>query len=534
MSGWPKYISEGVSSPPVLSDLDDDGDLEILIGSGDVNIDDYARLYIWHHNGTLFPGWPQQIISVTRQPCYQPPIVADLDSDGSLEIIVFSGADEWATVDRTVRIYATSGSLIRSWVVDANMFGKFPRPPGVVGDMDNDGDLEIIVDVSHYGFGSDPSWDSLFAWHHDSTVVNGWPVEVVCCAAISLGDLENDGQLEIFGAAGSAFADNCQVYVYRNNGTDVPGWPVSLGANVVLFSPPCVADIDGDGDVEVLASAAHSNEGIYAWHHNAVPVNGFPITFLDDGSTATPALGDLDGDGDMEIALPTRDPGKMHVWDVSGPYNSCLIDWGMHQHDIWHTGWYHPKPPIGLLAIVNGGNITLTWNANREVDISGYNVYRSTASGGPYTRINSGLLTDTTYTDTPGSPNSYFFVVTAMIKAQTESRYSDEVSATIISVSENIGSTLKTSFLNVQPNPSLISNLKILFGVSQKEQIKLQIYNVCGQAVATLCNEETLPGMYLSKWDGKDDKGRKMSAGIYFVRLESGGFKQTQKIILFK
>jgi thermitase len=538
MSGWPKYISEGVSSPPVLSDLDNDGDLEILIGSGDVNIDDYARVYVWHHNGTPFPGWPQQIISVTKQPCYQPPIVADLEGNGSLEIVVFSGADEWATVDRTVRIYATNGSLIRSWVVDANMFGKFPRPPGVVGDIDNDGDMEIIVGASEYGFGSDTGFCHVEVWHHDSTVVSGWPVNISDCIALSLGDLEGDGQLEIFGASGSAFNGNCRVFVFRNDGTNVPGWPVSLGEGVVLFSPPAVADVDGDGDMEVMASASHLNMGIYVWHHNGTPLNGFPITFLDNGSTATPTLGDLDGDGDLEVALPTSGygiQGKMHVWDLTGPYNPPLIDWGMHQHDLWHTGWYHPKPPTGLLATPGTDWIDLTWYSNTEPDITGYNVYRSISAGGSYTKVNIDLITDTTYHDAGLIPGqTYFYVVTARIKAQTESRYSSEVNAIIIGVTEDANSSIITPFLSIQPNPSLMQDLRISFGVSHGTTVRLQVFDVCGRVVVTLNNRKMTSGIYLFRWNRKDKNDRTIPSGVYFVRLDTKEFKKTKKMILLQ
>ncbi|HYL62883.1 MAG TPA: choice-of-anchor D domain-containing protein [Candidatus Methylomirabilis sp.] len=76
-------------------------------------------------------------------------------------------------------------------------------------------------------------------------------------------------------------------------------------------------------------------------------------------------------------------------------------------------------------------SVVLTWNASTST-VSGYNVYRSTVSGGPYTKINSALLTVLTYTDsTVQSGTTYYYVATAVDSSGNESVNSNEVSATI-------------------------------------------------------------------------------------------------------
>jgi fibronectin type 3 domain-containing protein len=62
----------------------------------------------------------------------------------------------------------------------------------------------------------------------------------------------------------------------------------------------------------------------------------------------------------------------------------------------------------------------------------GYNVYRSTVSGGPYARITSGPRASLSYTDgTVSAGNSYFYVVTAVEGNGTESTYSNQAQALI-------------------------------------------------------------------------------------------------------
>jgi len=93
--------------------------------------------------------------------------------------------------------------------------------------------------------------------------------------------------------------------------------------------------------------------------------------------------------------------------------------------------------PTNLAATAGNGQVTLTWNAS--IGATSYNVYESTTSGGPYTKINS--TTNTNYTVT-GLTNgaTYYFVVTA-VNSTGESGYSNEVSATPVPCSYSINPT---------------------------------------------------------------------------------------------
>ena len=76
-------------------------------------------------------------------------------------------------------------------------------------------------------------------------------------------------------------------------------------------------------------------------------------------------------------------------------------------------------------------SVALTWSASSST-VSGYNVYRSTVSGGPYTKINTSLVAGLNYTDsTVQSGTTYFYVTTAVDSSGNESVYSNEVSAPI-------------------------------------------------------------------------------------------------------
>jgi len=102
--------------------------------------------------------------------------------------------------------------------------------------------------------------------------------------------------------------------------------------------------------------------------------------------------------------------------------------------------------PTSQNATVNGANISgvnftatpqqahsvaLSWNASTST-VSGYNIYRSTLSGGTYLRINSSLIAGLSYTDsTVQNTTTYYYVTTAVDSTGTESVYSNQVSAVI-------------------------------------------------------------------------------------------------------
>jgi fibronectin type 3 domain-containing protein len=76
-------------------------------------------------------------------------------------------------------------------------------------------------------------------------------------------------------------------------------------------------------------------------------------------------------------------------------------------------------------------SVTLSWTASTST-VAGYNVYRSSVSGGPYTKLNASPDTSTTYVDSAvQAGQTYYYVVTSVDSAGTESTFSAEVSATI-------------------------------------------------------------------------------------------------------
>jgi hypothetical protein len=220
----------------------------------------------------------------------------------------------------------------------------------------------IGTDVAFYNLG--PS--SFYAWNIDGTLATGWPQDnfIGFASAVSggpsLGDIDGDGRLEVVAACVGGYG---KVFVWNGeDGSLLEGWP-QPSENYNLTFPnntPTIGDIDGDGDMEVLASGFYSmfsgnNDAfIMAWHHDGTLVDGFPI-LMDNQMifNSAPTLCDLNRDGMLDIGVGTwkrvpQNEGYVHFFTLDAPYNPDLIEWGQYSHDIQHTGLYaQPEPPAG-------------------------------------------------------------------------------------------------------------------------------------------------------------------------------------------
>jgi fibronectin type 3 domain-containing protein len=103
---------------------------------------------------------------------------------------------------------------------------------------------------------------------------------------------------------------------------------------------------------------------------------------------------------------------------------------------------HHPPPTAAPNAVTQpppAHEVDLTWIASTST-VTGYNIYRATVSGGPYTQINTQLIANTVYADLSVQAGiTYYYVVTAVDTTQLnsstrkylESAYSNEASFTI-------------------------------------------------------------------------------------------------------
>ncbi|MFQ5825324.1 MAG: T9SS type A sorting domain-containing protein, partial [bacterium] len=83
------------------------------------------------------------------------------------------------------------------------------------------------------------------------------------------------------------------------------------------------------------------------------------------------------------------------------------------------------------------------------------------------------------------------------------------------------------------PNP-FNPETTIRYQISKRSRVILEIYNVLGQKVRTLINNEQNPSAYSVQWDGLDDAGHLVSSGVYIYHLNAGEFTASRKLALIR
>lgn len=225
------------------------------------------------------------------------PVQADLDGDGRIETVV--------AASRAKRLVCLDGDGAVIWeyaLVSGQTEGLHATPS--IGDLDRDGDLEIIfVDIAGIVTCTDAAgrllWERDIGDHVDYTA----PV---------IADVDGRGDAEIL--LGS---DSGALWCFDSLGKVV--WRFDAGLEPVRCTP-AVADVDGDGTVETFLTAR--NGSIYC-----IAANGKPMwqRALGKACSSTPAIGDLDGDGRLEVVAGegfvgrwTRvEPGKIFCLDAA-------------------------------------------------------------------------------------------------------------------------------------------------------------------------------------------------------------------------
>jgi hypothetical protein len=301
-----------------FADLDADADLDVLVGH---RFDEIG----WYFENT---GSATSAAFVQRTGAANPfdailveePVFGDLDGDGDLDLVV---ARRSALTTYFENTGSATGAAFVQRTGAANPLGGMNFDRGTFGDLDADGDLDL-VDGEYGGFAYLENTGSATAGAFVARTGAANPLAGQFSGfmpAPVLGDLDGDGDLDLV----STDSYYGHVYYFENTGRATsPAFLAHTGtANPLDRAPaygyylafPGVGDLDGDGDLDVVVSAP----GALLAYENAMlvpstlptfaPLLVDPLESVDAGLIARPSLGDLDADGDLDLVVGEYDGG---------------------------------------------------------------------------------------------------------------------------------------------------------------------------------------------------------------------------------
>jgi len=529
MEGWPVGANGSTNRGGIYCNLDDDPELEIMY-----NIDN--KVFAWNADGTDVTGWPK---SVSSSPSSGAPAYGDIDGDGVEEVVVSCQAPG---TGNTGKIYAfgRDGSIVSGFPVSCA--GGPTRTP-VLADLEDDGAMEIIVELRNYPNGN------VCVYHGDGTIKEGWPVamDYIPASSVAVGDITGDGIPEII--AESYY----KVWAFGINGDTIAGFPYTPGADRVFsYSSPVIANMDGIGPNEILVGDHNLSSGNGAVHvikNDGTAYPGWP-KFVSHWIYGPIAVADIDGNGIMDVTVGDQ--------VLSGSAMDYVYGWD--KDGMALTGF--PIGPVWavnsqiILADLDGDNmLELMFDDNTGNGIyNGFNHDGTMMEGWPITVSGTSFFINPFVTDIDGdgmlnlngggydsdADKSYIYLWTNGVGYNEQKAvlpvlqynvrhtgvYGEKGNPT---VSVNDKPDLHRFQLNCYPNPCN-DKIRLAFILSQTENILLSVFDGKGMLIkrTDLGTMQAGNGNFLLNITGFDN-------GIYFIQL-NGSLKTNlkQKILVLK
>jgi hypothetical protein len=244
-----------------------------------------------------------------------------------------------------------------------------------------------------------------------------------------------------------------------------------------------------------------------------------------------------DGEDNYSVIVPSLADASVEAGDYATAYlvRARTTTVGLNHDSLVLSGVsvdnLAPNVPQQVAVAYGGNGNTLSWQESADADLRHFNVYRGASAGfvpGPGSLVHQTTVPG--WTDATDSPYGAHYQVTAVDFAGNESGAAAPASVSAVSGA----SAAVFGLAQNVPNP-FNPRTVIGFSLDRPGAVRLRIFDVAGRLVRTLHHGQVLPaGAHEATWEGRDDAGHPVAAGVYHCRLETGGQAASRRLTMLK
>lgn len=323
--GWPRggtSTADQILASPLVADLNGDGRMEIIVASCD------DRLYVYDHAGRAVTGWPQTL--GFGDGSIASAALGDVDGDGAPEIVV--AGDDTLSRNAAVKVYETNGTLRASraiasvasakatpCLIDCYLYsGPSPGNRHAAEEIllrDGDGLLHVLY-WNGAGLSGFCNGTSLYQTVTSDTLKDRYGAQRITSSVAAVGEGTSVTKI-VVGSTDS------RVYLWTVSSTPSANWtltkltPCTVADRPVRFmSSPALMDLNGDGQRDIVIGGGDGRMYVWNGDGSGAYLPGWPRDTL-ERIDSSPAVADVDLDGNLDVVVGSND-GYVYAWDRLG------------------------------------------------------------------------------------------------------------------------------------------------------------------------------------------------------------------------